>query len=72
MLDFLETIGDAIIGLFQLITAMFVNVIKVAQLVGQGFAFAFQAIAFMPVQYQVILIACISFCVIVTILHFGG
>lgn len=72
MLDFLASIADSIVLLFEFMTAFFTNVIEVVKLIGKGAVFAFQAMAFFPPQYQVVLIAIVAYCIIVTILHFGG
>lgn len=72
MLEWLSSLGDFLISIGDFIVSFFRNVIEIVQLVFKGFAYILQIIAFIPVQYQAVLIAFISFSVIVTIIHFGG
>lgn len=72
MLDWLQSFGNFFTSLGDFLVSFFRNVIEIVQLVFKGFAYIMQILAFMPVQYQAVLIAFISFSVIVTIIHFGG
>lgn len=72
MFDLLGNIVDFISTLVNFIISFFKNVIEMVQLVFKGFAYAIELFAFLPAQYQVSLVALVSFAVIVTILNFGG
>lgn len=68
----MQSIGDFLVNIGDFLVSFFKNVIELVSLVFKGFAFAQVAISYLPIQYQVVLIAIISFSVIVTIVHFGG
>lgn len=72
MLEWLASIGKFISLLGTFLVSFFLNVIEVIVLVGKAVSFAWTAITVLPIQYQAVFIACIAFCVIVTIIHFGG
>lgn len=72
MLDFFASIGDFLINIVTFVISFFRNVIEICVLVFKGFTYAVTAIAYLPVQYQAVLLAILAFCVIKTILHFGG
>lgn len=72
MLEWLESFGNTISAMIDFIISFFKNVVEIVILVFKGFAMINQVILYLPVQYQVVMLAFISFCVIVTILHFGG
>lgn len=72
MLEWLESFGNTISAMIDFIISFFKNVVEMVILVFKGFAMINQVILYLPVQYQVVMLAFISFCVIVTILHFGG
>lgn len=72
MLEWLESFGNTISAMIDFIISFFKNVVEMVILVFKGFAMINQVILYLPVQYQIVMLAFISFCVIVTILHFGG
>lgn len=72
MLDWLTSFGDALIQIFDFIISFFKNVIEICILVFKGFAYATQVVAFLPIQYQAIVLAIVSYALIKTIIHFGG
>lgn len=72
MLEFLKAFADFFQNVIEFIISFFTNVVEICILVFKAFAYASAIIAYMPLQYQVILFAMISFAVITAILHFGG
>lgn len=72
MLQFLESIGDFLINIVSFVVSFFRNVVEVCSLVFKGFGYAVTIIGYIPLEYKVIILAFISFYVIVAIIHFGG
>lgn len=72
MLDWLHSFGEFFISIGQFLVSFFRNVIEIVLLVFKAFAYVASIIPYMPVQYQAVLLALISYFVIVTIVHFGG
>lgn len=72
MLEWIESIGNFFINVGEFIASFFKNVIEIVLLVLKGVVYATTVIAFLPVEYQAVLLALIMFSVIVTIIHFGG
>lgn len=72
MLDWLSSFGDFLSIMADFIISFFTNVVEIVILVFKGFAFMNAIIFYLPVQYQVVILAFVSFCVIRTIIHFGG
>lgn len=72
MLEFLNSFADFLQNVIEFIISFFTNVVEICVLVFKGFAYASAVIAYLPLQYQLILFALISYAVIVAILHFGG
>lgn len=72
MLDWLSSFGDTISYLIEFIIAFFKNTIEIVLLVFKGYTYIYTVMLFLPIQYRLVLLALISFSVIVTILHFGG
>lgn len=72
LLEWLESIGKFISLIGTFLVSFFMNVIEVITLVAKGVSFAWTAINYLPIQYQAVMIAIIAFCVIITIIHFGG
>lgn len=72
MIEFFKAFSETIQYLIEFIVTFFTNVINMCILIYKGFSYASLAIAYLPLQYQVILFALISYAVIVAILHFGG
>lgn len=72
MLEWLQSIGNFISIMIDFLVSFFTNVVEVVLLVFKGFAYVNTVILYLPVQYQVVILAFVSYCVIVTIIHFGG
>lgn len=72
MLEFLNAISQTIQQVIEFFITFFTNVVRVCVLVFKGFAYASAAVAYLPIQYQAIIIALIAYAVIVAVLHFGG
>lgn len=72
MLEWLQSIGDFLVAISKFIIGFFTNVIELVSLVFKAFTFASTAIAYLPIQYQLVISASVAFVVIVTIVHFGG
>lgn len=72
MLDWFKSFGDFLVSIIDFIVSFFNNVIEIVLLVFKGFNYLILVIAYLPLQYQAILIALLSFSVIITIIHFGG
>ena len=72
MLDWLQSIGDFLVTIGQFLISFFKNVIEMVTLIFKGVVYVGEVLVFMPQPYQLIIFACISYIVIVTILHFGG
>lgn len=71
MLDWLQTFGDFLTQICVFIIDFFKNVIEIITLVLKAVAYVNTIISYLPIQYQVPLIAIVSFSIIVTIVHFG-
>lgn len=71
MLDWFQTIGELIITLCTFIVSFFKNVVELVVLIFKGFSYVATIILYLPVQYQVIILAFVSYSVIVTVVHFG-
>lgn len=71
MLDWLKTFGDLIVSISEFIISFFRNALELIQLIFKGYAYVALIIQYLPIQYQVVLSAFVSFSVIVTIVHFG-
>lgn len=72
MLDWLASFGDFLSNIIDFIVSFFTNVVELVLLVFKGFAYVTAIIVYLPIQYQAVMIALVSFCVIRTIIHFGG
>lgn len=72
MLDWLQSFGNFLTSIGDFLISFFKNVIELVSLVFKGFTYIMTIIVYLPTQYQAIIIAFISFTVIVTIVHFGG
>lgn len=72
MLEFLSAFAEFFNNVIEFIITFFTNVVEICVLVFKGFAYASAVIAYLPLQYQLILFALISYSVIVAVLHFGG
>lgn len=72
MLEWFSSFGNFIVILINFLIAFFKNVVEIVTLIFKGFVYLTQIIVFLPVQYQAVLLALISFSVIVTVIHFGG
>lgn len=72
MFDLLGNIVDTIGILVDMIVSFFKNVVEVISLVATAIGEAAIVISVMPLQYRLLLLAFISFSVIITFVHFGG
>lgn len=72
MLDILQKFADGLSLIFDFLTSFFRNIVEIVQMAVKGFGYITAVLGFMPLQYQVALLAVVSFSFIVTILHFGG
>ncbi len=72
MLDFFASIGDFLINIVSFVISFFRNVVEVCTLVFKGVGYAYEVLAHIPLEYQLVMIAFVSYCVIKTIIHFGG
>lgn len=72
MLEWLQSIGDFLINIIEFIVSFFQNAVEICILVFKAFAFASVAITYLPLQYQAVILALVSYFVIRTIIHFGG
>lgn len=72
MLEWLQSIGDFFISIGEFLVSFFTNVVEVVLLVFKAFVYVSQIIGFLPVQYQAIVLAFVSFSVIYAVIHFGG
>lgn len=72
MLDWLSSFGDFLLSIGDFLVSFFTNVVEIVLLVFKGFSYMNTIIFYLPVQYQVVILAFVSFCVIRTIIHFGG
>lgn len=72
MLHMFENLMDMLGILIDFVVTFFKNVVEMVKLVTQAFALASSVIAFMPVQYQAILIVLIAYYLIYVIIKFGG
>lgn len=72
MLDWLESFGNFLISIGDFLISFFRNVIEIVTLVFKALSYTSTILLYVPVQYKLILIALASYCVIVTIIHFGG
>lgn len=71
MLDWLKTFGDVIVQLCEFAISFFKNVIELFVLLFKAFSYLYSCILFLPIQYQVVILALVSFSLIVTIVHLG-
>lgn len=65
VLDFFSSIIDFIVGFFESIVSLITMLVEGSQVL-------FSVIEFMPVQYKAVLIALVSYCLLVVILHQGA
>lgn len=72
MLEWLQSIGGFLQNVAGFFVSFFKNVIEIVSLVLKGLLYMSIAITYLPIQYQAVLVALVAFCVIVTIIHFGG
>lgn len=72
MLDWFLSFGNFLSSIIDFIVSFFTNVVEIVVLVFKGFNYLISIVVYLPVQYQAIIIAFISFCVIRTVIHFGG
>lgn len=72
MLDWLASFGEFLTIIGDFLISFFTNVVELVLLVFKGFAFMSAIIVYLPIQYQAVILALVSFCVIRTIIHFGG
>lgn len=71
MLDWLESFGNLIVQISSFIVAFFKNVIELVFLIFKGFGYMYTVMTYLPIQYKAVVIALVSFSVIVTVVHFG-
>lgn len=71
MLEWLETFGNFIVQIGEFVVAFFKNVIELIVLIFKGFGYMYTVTTYLPIQYKAVVIALVSFSVIVTVVHFG-
>lgn len=72
MLEWMQSFGNFLISIGDFLISFFKNVIEIVTLVFKAFVYAGVVLTYIPIQYQVVLIAFVAYCVIVTVIHFGG
>lgn len=71
MLDWFSSFGNFLQSIISFIIDFFRSVIDVLILIFKAVFYVYAVINYMPLQYKAVLLAIVSFSVIVTIAHFG-
>lgn len=72
MLKNLDNMLDTLNIIIDFLIAFFKNVVELVMLIGKGASIAIDIVTNLPVQYQAIMIALISYYIIHTIKNLGG
>lgn len=72
MYEFFENIADCFGAVVDFVVSMIANFIMIIKLIGRSMVVVFNVIVYMPVTIQAILIALISYIIIINVMKKGG
>lgn len=72
MTEFFESIADSFSAIVNFVVNFFENMLMIIKLIGRSMLVVFNVIVYMPVTIQAILIALISYIIIINVTQKGG
>lgn len=72
MTEFFENIADCFSAVVDFVVNMIANFLMIIRLIGRSMLVVFNVIVYMPVTIQAILIALISYIIIINVMKKGG
>lgn len=72
MLDWLKSMGDSIVTIFELIVSFFSNAFEAIALVFKSFTTASGLVQYLPDVYRTVMVSLLAYLVIRAVIKFGG